>query len=86
VAADPLARYFEYWLLRLQGVYEPDPRASSGARAFLDAARTCSPAGLSDVAVSTSVLRELESTHRTKIAMFLEKDLKSARVLREMRR
>lgn len=86
VAADPLARYFEYWLLRLQGVYEPDPRASSGARAFLDAARTCSPVGLSDVAVPTSVLRELESTHRTKIAMFLEKDLKSARVLREMRR
>ncbi len=86
VAVDPLARYFEYWLLRLQGVYEPDPRASSGARAFLDAARTSSPLGLSDVAVAASVLRELESAHRARIAMFLEKDLKSARVLREMRR
>src|SRR4051812_37255657 len=25
---DPVARYFEYWLLRLQGVYQPDPDAS----------------------------------------------------------
>lgn len=86
VAAEPLARYFEYWLLRLQGVYEADPAATAGARAFLDAARICSPLGLSDVAVSAAVLRELEAAHRTKIAMHLEKDLKSARVLREMQR
>jgi DNA repair protein RecO (recombination protein O) len=86
IAVEPLARYFEYWLLRLQGVYEADPRASAGARAFLDAARSCSPLGLSDVAVSATVLRELEAAHRAKIAMHLEKDLKSARVLREMRR
>jgi DNA repair protein RecO (recombination protein O) len=86
VAVEPLARYFEYWLLRLQGVYEPDPKASAGARAFLDAARTSSPLGVSDVVVSAAVLRELEASHRTKIAMHLEKDLKSARVLREMRR
>ena len=86
VAVEPLARYFEYWLLRLQGVYEADPRASAGARAFLEAARTCSPIGLSDVVVSAVVLRELEAVHREKIAMHLEKDLKSARVLREMRR
>jgi DNA repair protein RecO len=86
VAIEPLARYFEFWLLRLQGVYEADPQASAGARAFLEAARTCSPLGLSDVAVSATVLRELEAAHRAKIAMHLEKDLKSARVLREMRR
>jgi DNA repair protein RecO (recombination protein O) len=86
VAVEPLARYFEYWLLRLQGVYDADPAASAGARAFLDAARTSSPLGLSDVLVSPAVLRELEASHRTKIAMHLEKDLKSARVLREMRR
>ncbi len=86
VDCDPLARYFEYWLLRLQGVYEADPRATAGARAFLDAARSASPLGLGDVAVSATVLRELEASHRTKIAMHLEKDLKSARVLREMRR
>ena len=86
VAVDPLARYFEYWLLRLQGVYEADPRASVGARAFLEAVRSCSPVGLSDVAVSAVVLRELEEAHRETIAMHLEKDLKSARVLRKMRR
>jgi DNA repair protein RecO (recombination protein O) len=86
VAVEPLARYFEYWLLRLQGVYEADPCATADARAFLAAVRTCSPIGLADVPVSAPVLRELEGAHRTKIAMHLEKDLKSARVLREMRR
>ncbi len=86
IAVEPLARYFEYWLLRLQGVYEADSRASAGARAFLAAVRSCSPLGLSDVAVSAAVLRELEVAHRSKIAMHLEKELKSARVLREMRR
>jgi DNA repair protein RecO len=86
IAIDPLARYFEYWLLRLQGVYEPDPKASDGARAFLAAARTCSPLGLEQVAETSAVLRELEAAHRVTIAMHLEKDLKSARVLRELRR
>jgi len=86
VPIEPLARYFEYWLLRLQGVYEPDADLTAEAKAFLAAARTCSPFGLAEVAVSPSVLRELEGTHRALIAMHLEKDLKSARVLREMRR
>jgi DNA repair protein RecO (recombination protein O) len=86
VQVKPLARYFEYWLLRLQGVYAADPRASSGARAFLDAARGCGPLGLSNVTVSDAVLHELEAAHRATIAMHLEKDLKSARVLREMQR
>src|SRR4051794_29077597 len=39
VPVDPLARYFEYWLLRLQGVYEPDARLSREAHDFLAAAR-----------------------------------------------
>lgn len=86
VPIEPLARYFEYWLLRLQGVYQPDPGASNDARAFLAAARSCSPFGLADVAASAQVLRELELTHHAQIAMHLEKDLKSARVLREMKR
>jgi recombinational DNA repair protein (RecF pathway) len=85
VPIEPLARYFEHWLLRLQGVYEPDDRLSDEARAFLAAARTCSPYRIGDVAVSPRALRELEATHRGLIAMHLEKDLKSARVLREMR-
>jgi DNA repair protein RecO (recombination protein O) len=86
VAVDPLARYFEYWLLRLQGVYQPDPRATPAARAFLEAARASSPLGLADVKVASRTLREIEASHRSLIAMHLEKDLKSARVLRDMAR
>jgi len=86
VAVNPLARYFEYWLLRLQGVYQPDPRASEEARAFLARARVCSPRALADVPASPEVLRELEAAHGTLITLHLEKDLKSAKVLREMRR
>src|SRR5438093_10771147 len=37
VPIDPLARYFEYWLMRLQGAYEPDQRLSPDARPFLAA-------------------------------------------------
>ena len=86
VPVDPLARYFEYWLLRLQGVYEADPRLSVDARAFLAAARALSPFALGGVEVSRGTLRELEAAHRALIVEHLEKDLKSARVLREMRR
>ncbi len=86
VPVDPLARYFEYWLLRLQGVYEADARLSADARAFLDRARGASPFALGDVPVSARTLRELETAHRDLIGMHLEKDLKSVRVLRELRR
>ena len=86
VPIEPLARYFEYWLLRLQGVYEADRRLSREALAFLEAARSASPFALGGVAVSRAALRELENAHRALIAMHLEKDLKSIRVLREMRR
>jgi DNA repair protein RecO len=86
VPSDPLARYFEYWLLRLQGVYRADPRASSAARAFLDVARTSSPFALSGLQPPLTALRELERVHRAQIAMHLEKDLKSVKVLREMNR
>jgi len=83
---DPLARYFEYWLLRLQGVYEPDARLSPEARAFLDRARSSSPFALGEQHVSARTLRELVASHRELIAMHLEKELKSVRVWREMRR
>jgi DNA repair protein RecO (recombination protein O) len=83
---EPLARYFEYWLLRLQGVYEADVTLSAEARAFLAAARGVSPFALGAVPVTAGTLRELEAAHRTLIAVHLQKDLKSARVLREMRR
>jgi DNA repair protein RecO len=86
VPIEPLARYFEYWLLRLQGVYELDARISADAKAFLMAARTCRPLALGALTVSPGALREIETAHGALIAMHLEKDLKSARVLREMRR
>ena len=87
VPAEPLARYFEYWLLRLQGVY-PEARGtlSPGALAFLAAARTVPPLAVGSMPGETRVLRELEGVHRALIATHLEKSLKSDRVLRELRR
>jgi DNA repair protein RecO (recombination protein O) len=84
---EPLARYFEYWLLRLQGVY-PESRGtlSDAAMAFLAGSRTVPPQQVGSVPAGPQVLRELESVHRTLIAMHLEKTLKSDRVLRDLRR
>jgi DNA repair protein RecO (recombination protein O) len=86
IPIEPLARYFEFWLLRLEGVYEPDAGLSPEARAFLASIRTSTPFALSDVAVSRETLRELEQAHRALIARHLEKELRSARVIRDMRR
>ena len=86
VPSGPLARYFEYWLLRLQGVYDAGMKMSDDARAFLEAARSSSPLALAGVKVSPRVLRELETAHRELITMHLEKELKSVRVLKEMGR
>ena len=82
----PLARYFEYWLLRLQGVY-PEARGtlSEPAMAFLSASRSVGPERVGDVPAGRRVLRELEQVHRGLIAMHLEKTLKSDRVLRDVR-
>src|SRR6202035_1564793 len=64
VPIEPLARYFEYWLLRLQGVYETDARLSGEARDFLLAAREVSPLLLGTVAVTRETLQELDAAHR----------------------
>jgi DNA repair protein RecO (recombination protein O) len=84
---DPLARYFEYWLLRLQGVY-PEARGtlSAGALAFLSASRGAAPHQVGELPAARGVLKELEGVHRTLIAMHLEKSLKSDRVIRDLRR
>ena len=84
---EPLARYFEYWLLRLQGVY-PESRGSlsDGALKFLMESRAVPPHRVGDVPADRRVLRELENVHRTLIEMHLEKTLKSDRVLRDLRR
>jgi DNA repair protein RecO (recombination protein O) len=86
VPIEPLARYFEFWLLRLQGVYQPDPRASHEARAFLDAARTCSPFALSAASATPATLRELEASHQAMMSVHLDKALRSSKVLRAIRR
>lgn len=82
----PLARYFEYWLLRLEGVY-PDMTASAmsdEALEFLRLAGETPPAAVGTLRLGRTAARELEAAHRRLIAMHLEKDLRSARVLREI--
>jgi len=86
VPPDALARYFEYWLLRLQGVYQAPTTLSGEARAFLEVVRTTSPLALQGVTVSGRTLREVASAHAAQIALHLEKDVKSMRVLRAMGR
>ena len=124
VPAEPLARYFEYWLLRLQGVYPPhlvcqlcgktlggtgndaailisggreltcvqcSPRGgglrlSGDALAFVSGARNVNPLRVGELRVTPAVMREIESVHRALIATHLEKELKSIRVLKDMRR
>ena len=86
VAVEPLARYFEYWLLRLQGVYPTQIASlSDEALAFLRASARVGPDRIERLALSPRALRELEAVHRALIAAHLEKDLKSARVLRDLR-
>ena len=117
---ETLARYFEYWLLRLQGVYPGLACAECGtafgigaaalmpARQHLFFCRTCAPPGggttlspesiaflltarrlapekVECVPLTPDASRELETAHRRLIGLHLEKELKSARVLREMR-
>jgi DNA repair protein RecO (recombination protein O) len=117
-AAGVLARYFEYWLLRLEGVY-PElgrcprcGRSDLGGGAVLAAAertyvcRDCAPGGPRLGAAAMAFLREtcrrgpaeagaatadalaldeIEQVHARLIAMHLEKELRSARVVRELR-
>ena len=115
---EKLARYFEYWLLRLQGVYPAlscagcaaalgggavmPPRdhlftcrrcappgggtvLSGMAMQFLASSGTAAPEKLERLELSAAAARELETAHRRLINLHLEKELKSARVLREMR-
>ena len=87
VPVEPLARYFEYWLLRLQGLYpESGGTLSEGALTFLAASRGLPPRRADELPADRDVLAELEAVHRRLIAMHLEKTLKSDRVIREMRR
>src|SRR5688500_3660767 len=83
---EALARYFECWLLRLQGVYPADLPFSSDAAAFLDGVRKVGPRDVESLGASARVLREIELVHRKLIAMHLEREPRSVRVLNELRR
>ncbi|MEO7193130.1 MAG: DNA repair protein RecO [Vicinamibacterales bacterium] len=113
---DALARYFEYWLLRLEGVYpatdvcprcegsleggavfvsgerayecegcaHAGPRLSRAALAFLKTLGGLTPAQVTDRGAPAPALRELALAHHRLIAMHLDKELRSARVLKEL--
>jgi hypothetical protein len=83
--ADALARYFECWLLRLQGVYPTDLSLSPGAMAFIEATRQAAPVDAGALGASLVVLRELERKHQALISSHLEKDLRSARIVGALR-
>ena len=85
---EALARYFEFWLLRLEGVYPAieDIDLSSEAQAFLTTARRMTPRQVIKHPAGRKALRELERAHQKMISMHLEKELKSARIVRELRR
>jgi len=113
-----LGRYFEYWLLRLEGVYPAldacprcgDARLQQGAAldpversficqvcahgglalgptamSFLRSAGRRTPVEIGGAQVDRGALRELETVHQRLIEMHLEKELRSARVVRELR-
>ncbi len=90
VPPEPLARYFEYWLLRLQGVYPAAPvlreKLSGEALGFLAMARTNGPQTLAGAATGGAAYRELETLHRSLIAMHLEREPRSIKVLKDMNR
>jgi DNA repair protein RecO (recombination protein O) len=86
VPVEALARYFECWLLRLQGVYPADLALSSGAATFLDGVRKVAPRDVESLGATTRVLREIELVHRKLITMHLEREPRSVRVLNELRR
>ena len=83
---DALARYFECWLLRLQGVTPDADELSAGARTFLDGVRKVGPRDVESLGASVRVLKEIELFHRKLISMHLEREPRSVRVLNELRR
>ena len=83
---EALARYFECWLLRLQGVYPADLALSTDAAMFLDGVRRVGPRDVDSLGATTRVLREIELVHRKLITMHLDKEPRSVRVINELRR
>ena len=118
VPVDRVARYFEHWLLRLQGVYPPmccqrctrsladegawltrpgqvllcrrcstteaPPDLSPAAIEFLIRAASLPPDQLTSLELTPAAGRELERVHQALVAVHLEREPRSSRVLREM--
>lgn len=86
-SCEALARYFEFWLLKLEGVYPSveSLELSEDAAAFLTKAKRMTPRQAAQRTPGRRALREIEATHHRLISMHLEKELKSARVVRELR-
>ena len=125
-SVEPLARYFEFWIMRLQGVYPSftacgrcggalnvegggawlapgsheftcsacapggngrlAPSLSRGALGFLGRVRRLPPRDIGELTLEPSVAVELERVHHGLMGRHLERELKSTRVLRELRR
>ena len=86
VPVEALARYFECWLLRLQGVYPDDLSFSSEAESFLDGVRKVGPGAVASLGATPRALREIELVHQKLIAMHLDREPRSIRVINELRR
>ena len=86
VPVEALARYFECWLLRLQGVYPTDLSLSPEAAGFVDAVRRVAPAAVASLGTTPRALRELEQVHRALIRSHLDREPRSIRVIHELRR
>ena len=117
-SVDALSRYFEYWLLRLEGVYPSlevcarcrrallDQGGSLGtaergyvcaacgygglpisaeALGFLRTARHLAPGAVGQRHVTPESLAELERAHHMLMTLHLEREVRSARVVRELR-
>jgi DNA repair protein RecO (recombination protein O) len=117
-SVDALSRYFEYWLLRLEGVYpnldvcarclraslsdggslgvaergfvcgdcgQGPIRLSADALGFLRAARNLSPSAVAAGHVVAGPLGELERAHHMLMTLHLEREVRSARIVRELR-
>jgi DNA repair protein RecO (recombination protein O) len=116
-SVEALARYFEYWLMRLEGVYPSlagcprcgrplddgaalvaadqayvcwsctpgGSRLSGPAVAFLRAAGTRTPADVGRDTAPLGLLREIESVHHALLGLHLEREPRSAKIVRELR-
>ena len=61
-------------------------RLSAGASAFVDAARRLTHDAAGDLPTSERTLRELELVHQKLIVAFLDREPRSIKVLRALRR